>query len=239
VGDHGNIPTGPGWLPASKEPGNAPVWTGGRGFPAVWRELLRFVAGGLIASASPDWAQMRLDDGWDVRPEPGSGADVDQAIGAKLHIGLRLLTVLAAARHVWVDPALVAALPDWPIDQSALSYGLTAAMPDSPLFLDFEDDDGAPAAWPEPTWPLDFHLRGAVCWTAEGVLSIVPIGSLGGRNPYGGTDYEPWARIVFSPGDGPYPEPGRVISSSAATMRSRRGSTCRAIRFAPIALRSP
>lgn len=117
---------------------------------------------------------------------------------------------MAQSHHAVVDPALATALPDWPEPEVGLIYGLQVAgsLPASPLFLDFESVDGTPAAWAEPTWPLPFHLRGAVCWTADGVLSIVPVGSVGGVNPFGETDYEPWSRLVFTPGGGPYPEPG-------------------------------
>lgn len=161
-----------------------------------------------MATTTPEWRHLRLDDGWDDQPEPDSPGDVDQAIAAKLHIGLRLPTVLAEARHTWVEPALVAGLPEWPDDVAPWRYGIEAHLPASTLYLDFEGEDGAAASWPEPTWPLEFHLRGAVCWAADGVWSMVPIGSVGGRNPFGGTDYEPWARVVFAPGEGPYPDPG-------------------------------
>ncbi|MCW2986840.1 MAG: hypothetical protein JWR63_4410 [Conexibacter sp.] len=200
--------TGTGWLPAAEDPGERPDWTDGRCFPAVWRDVLHFVAGGVMAAGASEWRHMWLEDGWDARPEPDTDADVGQAIAAKLHIGLRLPTVLAAARHVWVDPALVAGLPEWPDDSVPWTYGLGVEIPASPLFLDFEGDDGEPVSWAEPTWPLEFHLRGALCWAADGVWSLVPIGSVGGRNPFGGTDYQPWARVVFAPGDGPYPNPG-------------------------------
>jgi hypothetical protein len=208
--EDGKAPAGAGWLPPLEDPGEVPKWTDARCLAGVWREALRFVMGGLLAAQDEQWRELRLVDGWDVAPEPGSDADTDQAIAAKLHIGLRLLTVVAQSQHAIVDPAVAAALPDWPEPEVGLTYGLQTApsLPASPLFLDFEAVDGTPAAWAEPTWPLPFHLRGAVCWTADGVLSIVPVGSVGGTNPFGGTDYEPWARLVFAPGDGPYPEPG-------------------------------
>jgi hypothetical protein len=210
------IPVGPAWLPPKEPPAAAVSWVNGRSFPAVLRDTIPFVMGGLVAAAKTH-PQLKPGVDWTAQPEPDSAQDLDQAIAAKLHIGLRLGTVLADAQLVLVDPAQVALIPEWDDDEEAAAYASVAQLPACPLYLDFESDDGSPAAWEAETWPLPFHLRGAICWIAEGLLSIVPFGSVGGAQLWGGTDYQAWARWSFvqtERPEWPAPGPGDFIASA-------------------------
>jgi hypothetical protein len=207
------MPVGPGWLPAVDDPDPVPRWHGAASFPAVWRDTLPFTMGGLIAAR--DYPQIRLDAPWRVDPEPGSDEDVDQAIRAKLHVCLRLGTVLAQAQFVSIDRRAAAWIPPWTDVDELTQYAAEAHLPASPIYLDFETEHGAPLAWDAETWPLPFHLRGAVCWEREGLLSVVPFGSVGGVHPWGGTDYQAWARWVFiqdGRAEWPAPGPGDAIA---------------------------
>jgi hypothetical protein len=206
-------PVGPGWLPAVDDPDPVPRWHRAASFPAVWRDTLPFMMGGLLASR--DYPQIRLDAPWRVDPEPGSDEDVDQAIRAKLHVCLRLGTVLAQAQFVSIDRRAAAWIPPWTDVDELTQYAAEAQLPTSPIYLDFETEHGTPLTWDAETWPLPFHLRGAVCWTREGLLSVVPFGSVGGVHPWGGTDYQAWARWVFiqdGRAEWPAPVPGDAIA---------------------------
>jgi hypothetical protein len=59
--------------------------------------------GGLAAASTPEFAGVRVDDGWAQDPEPESDKDVEQAIGAKIHLALRLMPILASAQLVWPE----------------------------------------------------------------------------------------------------------------------------------------
>jgi hypothetical protein len=217
-----DIPTGPAWLPPKDPPGPAPRWVNGRSFPAVWRDTLPFVMGGLIA-ATKTHPQLRPGGDWTAQPEPDSEEDVDQAIAAKLHIGLRIGTVLAESQLAIVKPREVAVIPEWGDVEEAASYASKAKLPVSPLFLDFEAGNGGPTAWEAETWPLPLHLRGAVCWITDGLLSVVPYGSVGGVHPWGGTDYQAWARWAFIQDERPEwpsPGPGDFIASADSRVTS-------------------
>lgn len=133
---------------------------------------------------------------WQHRPDPESDADIDQAIAAKLHLALRALPLLAEAEVVLIEPPLADLIPESEDDAEA-RYAGSAQLSHSPLFLDFEGANGLPATWHAETWPLPLHLRGALCWQAQGVLCVMPFGSVGGVHPWGGSDYHAWARWVF------------------------------------------
>lgn len=191
---------GPAWPPPPGEESEippSPAWTNGRALPAVWRDTLSFTMGALLATHS-EYAHMRPGLPWNHRPPPGSDADIDQAVAAKIHIGMRAMPILAEADLVLVDPARVASIPAWrPDEEEEAAYAAMAKLPRSPVFLDFEALDGSPFAWRQETWPFPFYLRGALCWSEEELLSIVPFGSVGSRHPWGGTDYQAWARCVY------------------------------------------
>ncbi len=189
--------TGAAWPPP---PGGdippAPAWTNGRAFPAVWRDTLAFALGSLLA-VTKEFPRMRPGRPWNHRPPPDSDADIDQAIAAKINVSMRALPLLAEADLVVVDPARVASIPPWRSDDEEAVYAATAKLPRSPLFLDFESIAGSPVAWRQDTWPFPFYLRGALCWSRNELLSIIPYGSLGSQHPWGGTDYQAWARWVY------------------------------------------
>jgi len=103
--------------------------------PAVWRDKLPFVMGGLIA-ATKTQPQLRPGRDWTAQPEPDSEEDADQAIATKLHIGLRIGTVLAESQLAIVEPREVAVIPEWGDVEEAASYATKAKLPVSPLFLD-------------------------------------------------------------------------------------------------------
>ena len=200
--------TGPAWPPLPEPVPPAPRWINGRAFPAVWRELLEFGWGGLAATAK-EFPHMRPGRPWQHRPDPGSDADIYQAIAAKLHLALHALPILAAAEVVLIEPPLADLIPDWDDSDVAALYAANAQLPHSPLFMDFEGIDGLPAAWHAETWPLPLHLRGALCWQAEGMLCVMPFGSVGGVHPWGGIDYHSWARWIFlQEGHEQWPLPG-------------------------------
>jgi hypothetical protein len=214
-------PSGEGWLPPPDPNPETPAWLNGRSFPAVWRDTLPFTFGALIAAK--DWPQMWLKEGWNPEPEPGSDQDVDQAIAAKAHIGLRTLGILAEAQLIVVEPSEVAVIPDWEKDEEATEYAVGARLPSSPVYLDFESTGGSPVAWRIESWPLPFHLRGAVCWLRDGLLSLIPFGSVGGVHPWGGTDYQAWARWVFvqdERSEWPQPGPGDCVARGDGKMAS-------------------
>ncbi len=85
---------GPAWPELPKSPPRSPRWVNARAFPAVWREMWTFTVGGLNATAEA-FPQMRPGVRWNHRPEPDTHADVEQAIAAKIHLGMRTLPLLA------------------------------------------------------------------------------------------------------------------------------------------------
>lgn len=208
---------GPAWPLAPEDRAPTPAWINGRAFPAVWRDTLAFATGSLIATKD-QFPQMRPGKPWNHRPPPESDADEEQAIAAKIHLSLRLLPLLAEAKLVVVEPAQVAALPGWRTDDEEAVYSAEAVLPCSPVFLDFEAVDGSPIAWRRETWPLPFYLRGALCWSQDELLSIVPFGSVGSSHPWGGTDYQAWARWIYLQGhssDWPAPGPGDFVTRAS------------------------
>lgn len=147
---------------------------------------------------------------WEHRPQPDTEADIEQAIGAKLYLALHALPLLAEAEVVLIEPPLADLVPDWKHEEDAAQYAARAQLPHSPLFLDFEDAEGLPAAWHAETWPLPLHLRGAICWQSEGLLCVIPFGSVGGVHPWGGSDYHGWSRWTFVQDErDEWPMPGR------------------------------
>jgi hypothetical protein len=154
---------GPAWPPP---PENAPArrWVNARSFPAVWRDSLTLGGGSLVAAARGHPAAVRPWRPWDHRPEPESDADILQAITAKAHLCIRTMPLLASAQVVVLEPELLEAVPDWPTPEAHAEYAAQAKLPASPVFLDVEGSDGRPVHWLAETWPLPFHLRGALCW---------------------------------------------------------------------------
>ncbi|MEK6273080.1 MAG: hypothetical protein AABM42_10605 [Actinomycetota bacterium] len=184
---------------------------------------MQFGVGALHPETQKRFPDTRPWKPWRFRPDPGSDQDVDQAIAGKIHIAMRVLPALAEATVAVVEPRYVEAFPDWSSEDEPFVYAAEASLPTSPLFLDFEAVDGQPAAWVVESWPLPFHLRGAACWQSDGVLSIVPFGSVGGVHPWGGTDYQAWARwaaLQGSPPDWPDPGPGDFLTRSTGEVRS-------------------
>jgi len=88
---------GPAWPPLPEPVPPSPNWLNGRAFTAVWRDTLPFTVGGLMA-AEKESPQLMPGAGWKSRPEPDSERDIDQAIAAKLHLGMRTLPILAEAQ---------------------------------------------------------------------------------------------------------------------------------------------
>lgn len=204
--------------------------------------------GPILSGAGPAWppspgeyAHMRPGLPWNHRPPPGSDADSDQAVAAKIHIGMRVMPILAEADLVLVDPARVASIPAWrPDGEEEAAYAAVAKLSRSPVFLDFEALDGRPFAWRQETWPFPFYLRGALCWSEEDLLSIVPFGSVGSRHPWGAPTTRPGPAASTSrtpPLSGP--SSVRVTSTPAPAARSGPGSTVRPNRSAPSRERSP
>ena len=222
LGD-GPILSGPGvaWPPPPGDPPPSPSWTNGRSFPAVWRDTLAFGMGSMIATKD-QFPQMKPGRPWNHRPPPGSEADIEQAVAAKIHLSLRFLPLLAEAELVIIEPNQMELVPDWHRDDEEALYSAEAMLPRSPLFLDFEALDGSPVAWEQETWPLPFYLRGALCWSQDELLSIVPFGSVGSRHPWGGSDYQAWARWVYLQGHSSYwPDlgPGDFITRASGDAR--------------------
>jgi hypothetical protein len=201
--------SGPAWPPPpGDDPPPAPKWTNGRAFPAVWRDTLSFSMGGVLAGLK-EFPHLRLGSSWNYAPPCDSEADIDQAIQAKVHLGVRLLPLMAQADLIALDPSQVVTVPDWHSDDDEAAYSGEANLPRSPVFLDLEGIDGSPLAWRQDSWPYPFFLRGALCWTTDDLLSIIPFGSLGEQHPWGGTDYQTWARWTYLQGhSGKWPEPG-------------------------------
>lgn len=165
---------------------------------------------------------MRPGMPWNHRPPPDSEADIDQAIAAKINVSMGALPLLAEADLVVVDPVRATSIPPWRSDDEAVVYAAAAKLPRSPLFLDFESITGSPAAWRQDTWPFPFYLRGALCWCQNELLSIVPYGSLGSQHPWGGTDYQAWARWVYLQGHATeWPELGSGDFQSCASGQVR------------------
>jgi hypothetical protein len=125
-------------------------------------------------------------------------------------LALHALPLLAEAEVVLIEPPLADLVPDWKHEEDAAQYAARAQLPHSPLFLDFEDSEGLPAAWHAETWPLPLHLRGAICWQSEGMFCVIPFGSVGGVHPWGGRDYHGWSRWIFVQDEREeWPMPGR------------------------------
>lgn len=211
VSEDSRAPTheGPAWPPIPEPLPDAPKWHGARAIAAVWRDAFPMAVGGTVAAAYQPFAGVRLDDGWDVDPEPGSDLDVEQAIGAKVHLALRLMPILASAQLVQVEPDQATYVPDWDDIERAFGYAQKTTLPCSPMFIDFESADGLPTSWYAETWPLPFHLRGALLWQRESALCGIPFGSVAGKHPFGGTDYQAWSRWIYwqRPNEEP-PPPG-------------------------------
>jgi hypothetical protein len=160
---------------------------------------------------------------WNHRPPPGSDADIEQAVGAKVHLSQRMLPLLGTADLVVIEPEKAASAPSLGDADEEVLYSAEARLPRSPLFLDFEAIDGSPIAWTEETWPLPFFLRGALCWQQGELLSLIPFGSVGSTHPWGGTDYQAWARWVFLQGhssDWPRLGQGDFIARANGEVRS-------------------
>ncbi len=212
---------GAGWLPAPQEDRPAPVWTNGRAFPAVWRDSLSFGMGGVL---KPPTQFPNAGPGpWNHRPPPGSDSDIEQAIGAKVHLSQRILPLLGVAELVRIEPEKATSVPDFADPDEEALYSAEARLPHSPLFLDLEAIDGSPVAWTQETWPLPFFLRGALCWQQEEMLSVIPFGSVGSTHPWGGTDYQAWGRWVFLQGhsaDWPRLGQGDFIARANGEVRS-------------------
>src|SRR5262249_27324377 len=190
-----------GWPPPPEpdSPPPAPAWTNGRAFPAVWRDTLSFAMGSLLTTVK-QFPQLPPGSPWNHRPPPNSDADIGQALAAEIHLGMRALPLLAVADLVLVDPSRVGTIPLWSADNEETVYAAEAKLPRSPIFLDIEAVDGSPVVWRQDTWPFPFYLRGALCWRQDELLSIVPFGSVGSQHPWGGTDYQAWARWVYLQG---------------------------------------
>lgn len=206
---------GPAWPPLPEPTPPKPRWLNGPAFTAVWRDTLPFTLGGLVA-ATKELPQLMPGTRWTNAPEPDSELDVDQAIAAKVHLGMRTLPILAEAQLIIVEARSVNIIPDWDDEDELVAYGAEARLPTSPMFLDFEDGDGLCAGWYAEGWPAPLHLRGALCWAQDGMLSIVPYGSVDGQHPWGGTDYQAWARWIMlqtEDFEGPGPGPGDSIAS--------------------------
>jgi len=198
---------GPSWIPL-EDPPPPPNWLNGHALPAVWRDTLPFTIGGLIA-AEKQFPQMMPGAGWNPQPEPDSEADIEQAIAAKIHLGMRSLPILATAQLALVEPGDVEAIPDWEDEEELEHFARRARLARSPMFLDFEDIDGRPASWHEDGWPVPFDLRGALVWEHDSAIAAIAYGSLDGTHPWGGTDYQAWARWVFlRDSDSAWPAPG-------------------------------
>ncbi len=134
-------------------PPDAPQWINGRAFPAVWREMVPFTTGGLLA-VEAKFPHMKPGAGWDYRPKPESDEDIDQAIAAKIHLGMRILPILAEAQLIAVDPDPLKFIPDWESDDEALAYAARVKLPMSPVFFDFEAVDGTPMSAPGEDWSV-------------------------------------------------------------------------------------
>jgi hypothetical protein len=174
----------------------------------VWRDSFPIGLGGLAAIRDPRFPNVRLDDGWVIDPEPESNLDVEQAIGAKVHLALHAMPILATAQLVIIEPDQAAFVPDWEDIEQAFGYGQAATLPISPMFVDFESAAGTPVSWEAETWPYPFHLRGALLWHGEGELCGIPYGSVGGIHPFGGTDYQAWSRWIYLQSEQEPPGPG-------------------------------
>jgi hypothetical protein len=188
---------------------------------------------GSLLAVQKQFPQMSPWRPWNYKPPVDTDADIDQAIQAKINVGMRALPLLASADLVLLDPSLVAAVPEWRSDDDEAAYSGEAKLPRSPLFLDFEAIDGTPVAWNQDTWPFPFYLRGALCWATEDLLSIVPFGSVGEQHPWGGTDYQAWSRWVYLQGHSPeWPQlgPGDFFTRTNGEVRSwvdsESGSIC-------------
>lgn len=207
--------SGPAW-PAVPEPlPDAPKWHEPRAFAGVWRDSLPMALGGFAAARRPEFQEARVDLGWNPSPEPDSDQDVMQAVGAKAHLAFRFLSVLAGAQLVQLEPGQAALIPDWDDPEQAFRFAARMELPASPLFLDFESAAGSPTAWHADTWPLEFHLRGALLWRDDDAVYAIPFGSVGGVHPYGGTDYQAWTRWTYwqrPDTQPPDPGPGDVVS---------------------------
>ena len=118
--------------------------------------------------------------------------------------------ILASAQLLGVEPATADFLPRGQSEVELAAWAEAVQLPSDPLFLDFESADGMPVSWEADTWPRPFRLRGALCWRADVGLCVIPFGSVGGMHPWGGTDYQPWARWIFTAASEPqvWPPPG-------------------------------
>jgi hypothetical protein len=192
---------GPAWPPIPDPPPDPPRWADANALTGVWRDSLTMALGGRhpeLVKRLPENA--RPDGPWNIAPEPESDADIAQAISAKAHLSFRMLPLLAEAQLVGLAPLLADVLAVPAPDEQLLEYGPTAKLPATPMFLDLEAEDGRPVMWRADTWPRPFNLRGALCWQDPVGLNVIPFGSVDGIHLIGGTDYQPWARIIYLTG---------------------------------------
>lgn len=204
--------SGPAWPDIPDPPPPTPEWADAHALTGVWRDSLTMAAGSLTERARRELPpELQLDAPWRPEPEPDSDLDIFQAIAAKVHLSRRMMPIAAEAQLLGVEPALAHVLP-WPAPfDDVLAWSVQARLPTTPLFLDLENHDGHPAIWEADTWPLPFHLRGALAWADDAGLCVIPFGSVGGVHLIGGTGYQPWARLIFlraQPQDDAWPHPG-------------------------------
>jgi hypothetical protein len=204
--------SGPGWPELPDPIQTQAEWVGGHALTGVWRDLLAPPVAGATGEARERLLRMRTNASWDPQPEPGSNADIGEAIFAKINLSLALAPLLAEAQLLSVQPLLAHLLPFPVPDEELVGWAQSYQPPAPTLFVDFEDEDGTPVLWDAETWPLPFHLRGALTWTNQAALSVIPFGSVSGRHLIGGTDYQPWARLVLlreQPPEEAWPQPGQ------------------------------
>lgn len=202
---------GPGWPPLASDGDEIPdrrTWVNERSLTGVWRDTLTLSAGAALASTSQDLGSVWPGRPWDFRPsDPIS--DVEQAIMAKVHLGIRTLPLLATADLIVIDPRLAKEVPEWETPEEAGDFTTVLGIPEGPTYFDFENEKGTPHSWLEEGFPGPLDLRGALCWRHDGIISVVPYGSIDGQHPWGGTDYQAWARWAFvDPVEQGWPRPG-------------------------------
>ena len=189
---------GPCWLPLPEDVGEAPRWWDGRAIVGVYRDFLPMGLGSILGREDPRLALAQVHAGWNPDPEAESDEDLMQAIGAKAHLAWRSFAVFVGAQLVQVEPVQARCIPDWDdAGQAASGFAATVRLPVSPVFFDFESAAGHPTSWTVESWTQPFHLRGALMWQTDEALCVLPFGSVAGMQPWGGTDYQAWARFMF------------------------------------------